>query len=215
MATALTQSLRSAGALALVAIIGTSLLTAVDALTADRIAEQERRVILEQLAQIIPAEHDNVLLEDRITFRDERHFPSGQTVTAYRLRLSGRPAGVILRFAAVRGYNGQIGLLAGIDMDGSLQGVRVTSHRETPGLGDLIEVEKSDWIRDFNGRSLADPAPDRWAVKRDGGAYDQFTGATITPRAVVEAVRMALEYYEANREFIFSSPADPVAGNAP
>ena len=99
MATALTQSLRSAGALALVAIIGTSLLTAVDALTADRIAEQERRVILEQLAQIIPAEHDNVVLEDRITFRDERHFPNGQTVTAYRLRLSGRPAGVILRFA--------------------------------------------------------------------------------------------------------------------
>jgi len=198
--------LRSAAALGLVALVGTTLLTGVDWLTAGRIAEQERRVVLEQLGQIIPDQYDNSLLEDKITLMDEYFFPKGQQVTVWRARSKGKPVAAILKFNAVNGYNGNITLLAGINMDGSLRGVRVISHKETPGLGDAIDIEKSDWVRDFTGRSLANPANEKWKVKREGGEFDQFTGATITPRAVVDAVRLALEFFADNQELLFESP---------
>lgn len=207
--------LKSAAALGFVAVIGTSLLTGVDALTADRIAAQERRVILEQLGQIIPREYDNSLLEDRIVLSDENHFPKGQLVTAYRARLNNQPVAVVLKFNAVNGYNGNISLLAGINIDGTLRGVRVISHKETPGLGDAIEIEKSNWINIFEGKSLKKPELPQWTVKRDGGSFDQFTGATITPRAVVDAVKLALEYFETHRQFLFEAAADPSGSSAP
>jgi electron transport complex protein RnfG len=204
--------LRSAAALGLVAIIGTALLSGIDRLTADRIAAQERRVVLEQLNQLVPpAMYDNALHEDRITLQDERYFPQGQQVVAYRARRQNQPVAVILRFAAVNGYNGRIGLMAGVDMDGRLTGVRVTAHKETPGLGDAIELDRSDWLRAFDGASLQDPAEQDWAVRRDGGAFDQFTGATITPRAVVEAVRLALEYHGRHRDSLFATTAQEAA----
>ena len=204
---------RSAAALGLVAIAGTALLTGVDRLTEDRIAEQERRVILQQLGQIIPEHYDNEILDDRISLRDEAYFPNGQEVTAYRARLGGAPLAVVLKLKAVNGYNGDINMLAGINFDGSMRGVRIISHKETPGLGDAIESEKSDWLLDFSGKSLGQPAPDKWAVKREGGVFDQFTGATITPRAVVDAVRLALEYFQANREMLFDQAADAAGSN--
>jgi electron transport complex protein RnfG len=155
-----TGLLRSAAALGLVAVIGTVLLAGTHQLTEERIAEQERRVVLEQLGQILPpSAYDNSLQDDRITLRDEQFFPGGQEVVAYRARENGEPVAVIFRFKATRGYNGDIGLLAGILADGRLAGVRVTSHSETPGLGDAIEVAKSDWILGFGGRSLGDPEP--------------------------------------------------------
>jgi len=201
---------RSALSLGLVAVIGTALLSGVHQLTAGRIAEQERRVVLEQLGQIIPPDrYDNQLQDDWFAFSDETCFPRGQRVIAYRARRGGQPVAVILRFAAVDGYSGPIDLLAGIEPDGRLAGVRVTAHRETPGLGDAIEAEKSDWIRDFDGKSLAAPATSGWAVRRDGGVFDQFTGATITPRAVVKAVQAALEYHDRNREALYTAPATP------
>lgn len=205
---------RSAVSLGLVAIIGTTLLTGVDKLTAERIREQERRVILERLGQIIPENHDNSLLDDRFTFRDEQHFPKGQTVTAYRARIRGEPVAVVLKFTAVNGYSGDIHLLTGINADGSLRGVRVTGHRETPGLGDGIELAKSDWILGFDGRSLGNPSRDAWAVRRDGGDFDQFTGATITPRAIVHAVRLALEFFETNRSLLFRTETEHSGGEA-
>ena len=165
-------------------------------------------MILQQLGQIVPSGHyDNAMHEDFFRFRDETHFPQGQEVTAYRARSGGRPVAVILRFDATNGYNGPIRLLVGIDRSGRLAGVRVVSHRETPGLGDAIEAAKSDWILGFAGKSLADPAPPGWAVRRDGGTFDQFTGATITPRAVVEGVRRALDFFEDNRAFLFDAAA--------
>jgi electron transport complex protein RnfG len=173
-------------------------------------------MVLEQLGQVLPPDrYDNAMHEDYITFRDEQHFPRGQEVTAYRARVSGQPVAVILRFDAVDGYNGPIRLLAGIGRGGRLTGVRVVSHRETPGLGDGIEAARSDWIRGFEGKSLADPAPPGWAVERDGGEFDQFTGATITPRAVVEAVQRALEYYELNGPALFEEPAAAPRDMAP
>ncbi|MGH8035858.1 MAG: RnfABCDGE type electron transport complex subunit G, partial [Lysobacterales bacterium] len=102
-------------------------------------------------------------------------------------------------------------LLVGINADGSLTGVRVTSHKETPGLGDALDTARSEWILGFSGRSLDNPEPAGWAVRKDGGVYDQFTGATITPRAVVKAVHGALEYFKDNRAALFDHPADPIS----
>lgn len=204
----LTALFKSGGALTLVAIIGSALLAGVYLLTADRIEQQERRVILEQLGQIIPQQYDNAILDDVIHFQDEAYFPGGQTVTAWRVRQQNKAVSLVLRFAAMKGYNGRIELLAGINHDGSLRGVRVISHKETPGLGDGIELRKSDWILQFGGQSIGAPPLEDWAVKRDGGNFDQFTGATITPRAIVEAVRLALEYFETHREPLFEAAAE-------
>lgn len=201
--------LRSAASLGLVAIAGTTLLSGVHRLTAERIADQERRAMLSQLGEILPADrYDNDLHEDRFVFSNETYFPGGQQVTAYRARRSGEPVAVILRFAAPDGYNGPIRLLAGIAADGRLTGVRVVSHKETPGLGDPIEIEKSDWIRSFEGKSLSAPAPTEWKVERDGGVFDQFTGATITPRSVVAGVRRALQYHESHRDILFEAQSE-------
>lgn len=210
MNTARISFTKSALSLGLVAIIGTTLLSGVDRVTAERIAQQERRVVLQQLGQIIPpGRYDNALQDDLFTFTDETWFPQGQQVVAYRARRNGQPVAVILRFAAVDGYSGPIDLLAGIEADGRLAGVRVITHRETPGLGDAIEAGKSDWIRSFDGKSLGAPPAAEWTVRRDGGAFDQFTGATITPRAVIRAVRLALEYHERHRDLLYSTEATP------
>jgi electron transport complex protein RnfG len=207
--------IRSAAALGLVALIGTTLLAGVDRLTAERIAAQERRVVLERLAQIVPPEHDNDLLADRITFTDERYFPNRQQVVAYRARRGTEPLAVVLEFAAVDGYNGNIRLLVGVDFGGRLRGVRVVSHKETPGLGDAIELGKSDWILAFAGKSLDNPEPAGWAVRADGGDFDQFTGATITPRAVVDAVQGALEFFGSHRDDLFrQAEAQPEEGES-
>ena len=198
---------RSAASLALVAVIGTALLAGVDRLTKTRIAEQEKRAILDQLGQLIsPDLYNNELQQDLFSFQDDLYFPKGQTVIAYRARLDGKAVAVILKMVAVNGYNGKINLLVGINENGTLCGVRVTSHKETPGLGDAIEVERNDWILGFYGRALDNPPPDGWAVKRDGGEFDQFTGATVTPRAVVDAVRLALEFFAEHKSFLFESP---------
>ncbi len=199
--------LRSAASLALVAVVGTALLAGVDRLTKARIAEQEKRAILDQLGQLISPElYNNELQHDLFSFQDDLYFPKGQTVVTYRARLDGKAVAVVLKMAAVNGYNGKINLLVGINENGTLCGVRVTSHKETPGLGDAIEVERNDWILGFYGRALDNPPPDGWAVKRDGGEFDQFTGATVTPRAVVEAVRLALEFFAKHKSFLFESP---------
>ena len=198
----------SAASLALVAVIGTALLAGVDRLTKARIAEQEKRAVLDQLGQLIsPDLYNNELQQDLFSFQDDLYFPKGQTVIAYRARLNGKAVAVVLKMAAVNGYNGKINLLVGIYENGTLSGVRVTSHKETPGLGDAIEVERNDWILGFYGRALDNPPPDGWAVKRDGGEFDQFTGATVTPRAVVDAVRLALEFFAEHKSVLFESPA--------
>ena len=125
----------------------------------------------------------------------------------YLARKDGRINTVIIPAIAPDGYTTQIKILVGIHADGSIAGVRVTEHRETPGLGDKIETRKSDWIQGFNGLSLGNPAGEGWAVKKDGGQFDSFTGATITPRAVVSAVHRALLYFRDHKEPVFQAPA--------
>ncbi len=206
------NSWRSALALGLIAILGTALLAVVNQLTRDRIDAQERRAVLKQLEQLVPApRYDNALHDDVYTFADSRWFPGDQLVTVYRARWQGQPVAAVFRLLARDGYNGDIRLLVGVNANGTLAGVRVISHKETPGLGDAIEISRSNWILDFDGRSLDKPQLRGWAVKRDGGVFDQFTGATITPRAVVNAVRRTLEYYAVHGDTVFSQPAeDPV-----
>ena len=200
--------IRSGLLLGLIALLGTALLTGVNALTHERIAEQEKRRVLQQLNAILPAaSYNNNLLEDVVEITDEALFQHPAPVTVYRARMDDQPVAVLMAVTAPDGYNGDIRLLAGFDNSGRVLGVRVVSHRETPGLGDPIEIEKSDWILSFMNKSLLNPQAGGWAVKRDGGEFDQFTGATISPRAVVKAVHNALVYFDANRQSLFESDA--------
>jgi electron transport complex protein RnfG len=167
--------------------------------TATRIAAAEREAQVRALAEILPAgSYDNHLLDNRIELNaPELGHRSPQS--AYLALKGGEPSALILPITAPDGYSGAIHLLVGIFADGRLAGVRALSHRETPGLGDKIELAKSDWIRSFEGKSLSDPNEDGWAVKKDRGDFDQFAGATITPRAVVKAVHGALRYFDKHR----------------
>jgi electron transport complex protein RnfG len=195
--------------LLLFAAAGTTLVAYTFEKTRDQIAANERATLLRKLHRLIPADqHDNVLLEDTITVRDEALLGSAEPVTVYRARSNGEPVALVIAAIAPDGYSGSIRLLVGINVDGTLSGVRVIAHRETPGLGDAIDETRSDWIYIFDGKSLQAPDVSRWAVKKDGGDFDQLTGATITPRAVVKAARNALLYYRDHQEALFA-PAAP------
>ena len=167
--------------------------------TATRIAAAEREAQVRALAEILPAgSYDNHLLDNRLELNaPELGHRSPQS--AYLALKDDQPSALILPVTAPDGYSGAIHLLVGIFADGRLAGVRVLGHKETPGLGDKIELAKSDWVRSFEGKSLSDPGEDGWAVKKDRGEFDQFAGATITPRAVVKAVHGALRYFDKHR----------------
>ncbi len=199
-------TLRSALLLGAFALAGALLVAGIHAYTAPRITDNERQVLLRGIDDVIPKDaYDNDILEDTVTLRDPL-LGTDEPVTAYLARKGGRPTGVILPVVAPNGYSGPIRLLVGILADGSIGGVRVLAHKETPGLGDKIQRPHSDWILGFQGRSLGSPPPDQWAVKRDGGAFDQFTGATISPRAVVGAVKSALVYFQTHRDRLLAKP---------
>ena len=190
--------------LGLFAVVGTGLVALTYDGTAERIAENERESLLRSLHQIIsPDSHDNDIYTDIIQVTDPL-LGTSQPVTIYRARQGKEPVAAVIASIAPDGYGGEIKLLVGILYDGTLAGVRVVSHKETPGLGDAIEAERSDWILGFNGRSLGNPEEKRWKVKKDGGVFDQFTGATITPRAVVQGVYNTLRYYQKHREELFA-----------
>ncbi|WP_052501535.1 electron transport complex subunit RsxG [Thiomicrospira microaerophila] len=186
--------LRAAGLLSLFVVVSVGLLIGVNAFTKPKIAEAERLALLQTINQVMPAErYNNSLIEDSIEVEAPEFLGANQT-RIYRARLDNQPAGLVIETIAPNGYSGNIYLLVGVLADGTVAGVRVLSHRETPGLGDKIELRKDNWILSFNGKNLTTDNARRWAVKRDRGEFDQFTGATITPRAIVGAVRNTLEY---------------------
>ncbi|MEY6433244.1 electron transport complex subunit RsxG [Thioalkalicoccus limnaeus] len=194
-------------------LIAAALLAVGDLLTRGPIAERRAEDLKASLSQVLPPQiHDNDLLAHPLTLPGR----NGQPLTIYRALHGYQVTGVA--FGAVgRGYAGPIELLIGIDAQGRVLGARVLSHSETPGLGDKIEVIRDDWILSFNGRTLEDPPRERWAVAKDGGDFDQFTGATITPRAVVGAVRESLEFFADHRETLTAAaviiehdPEEPV-----
>lgn len=164
---------------------------------------------LDVLAMLLPAgSYDNQPAEDHIELTDAALLGSAGPLPVYRARMAGQPVAAILTVVARQGYVGPIRLLVSIGVDGQVLGVRVVAHQETPGLGDRIDATKSGWIGGFTGRSLGDPAAGRWALRRDGGEFDAITGATVTSRAVVDAVRDAAEYFATHRAAIFGRPLE-------
>ncbi|MFW5909876.1 MAG: electron transport complex subunit RsxG [Thiohalospira sp.] len=196
------------GILALFAVVGTGLVALTHEATDERITENRRAATLETFHELIPEErYDNDPVADAITVTAPEALGSKDPLTVYRARRDGEPVAAVLTAVAPDGYGGPIRLLVAVNRDGTLAGVRVVNHSETPGLGDAIEADRSDWIQDFVGRSLGDPPREDWRVEKDGGVFDQFTGATITPRAVVAAVRRALTYFENHRRELFARGA--------
>lgn len=164
--------------------------------THEPIAERQAEDLLESLSQVLPDSlHDNNLLGNAISIPDG----SGRPLTIYRAMKEQQITGFAYRTTA-QGYAGDIDIMLGIDPQGELVGVRVLAHAETPGLGDKIEVAKNNWILGFNGRSLSNTSETQWHVKKDGGGFDQFSGATITPRGVVAAVHEGLMFFKAHRD---------------
>jgi electron transport complex protein RnfG len=184
-------------------LFGVGLVAVTHALTDERIAANERLSLLRKLEAIVPpGSADNDIVSDLIEVRSPELL--GTEVTqVYRARSEGRPVAVILNPVVPDGYAGPIQLLVSVLSDGTLGGVRVVSHHETPGLGDRIEEQKSDWVLSFNGRSLGDPPEAKWKVQRDGGVFDQFTGATITPRAIVRTVKNTLRFVKEQGEALY------------
>ena len=173
--------------------------------TVDDIKYNEKLTLLKKLNTIIPANrYDNDLLLDTLTIQPSSLLNTKEKTQVYRARNKGQNVAVVFSSVAPSGYNGPIQLLIGIFENGQIAGVRIIKHRETPGLGDAVSITYSDWILGFNKKSLSNPKKRQWKVKRDGGIFDQFTGATITPRAVVNAVHDALLYFEKNKVTLFS-----------
>jgi electron transport complex protein RnfG len=204
---------RNSALLALFAVVTTLLIAGTYLQTRDRIALEERKAEEKALLEIVPrSRHDNSMLDDTIPLaagtlglrKDKR---------IYIARQQGVVVAAIIPATAPDGYSGEIDLIVGVNADGTIAGVRALRHKETPGLGDKVDLKKSDWILGFNGRSLRNPQLPGWAVKKDKGVYDQFTGATITPRAVVSATLRALQYAQAHSAILFApAPLSAVPG---
>lgn len=208
MSRSVKPALQAAGLLGLVALAAVGLLAWIESATRDRIAAAEHAARLQALSAVLtPGRWDNAPFEDVVLVLAPRWLGREEPMQVWRARAGDEPAQLIVQTTAPRGYSGPIEMLVGVDAGGRVVGVRVTRHQETPGLGDAIEPRRSDWIDDFAGRSLGDPSPERWRVRRDGGDFDQFTGATITPRAVVNAVADTLAFVEAHAERLYAAPA--------
>lgn len=193
----------SAGILGIFAVIGTAMVAYTNDTTYARVEANKRDFTLKKLHEIIsPKAHDNDLESDTIQVTDPL-LGSKTPMLVYRARKDGKPIAAIIQTIAPEGYSGNIYMLVGIRVDGTLLGVRVTDHQETPGLGDNIDTSKSNWILQFDNRSLENPSPADWKVKRDNGAFDQITSATISSRAVTKAVYNTLEYFKQHHQELF------------
>lgn len=189
------------------ALVTTGLIAITFDETKPLIDEQRAQQKLTTLNEVIPPSlYNNQLYMDCITVSAPTLGDEPKSV--YRARMDGADMAVAIEFTAPDGYSGDIDLLAGIDANGDVLGVRALYHQETPGLGDKIEMSVSDWMLSFNGKSYNEDKAKRWQVKKDGGQFDQFTGATITPRAVVASVANALAYFNANEAMLFNTPTN-------
>ncbi len=183
--------------------IGATLVAVTEFGTHERILENERQALLRQLYEIVPKQQvDNDILAHALTV-NAREALGQESSLVYVGEKGKQLSAMVFQATLPDGYSGPIRLLVGVDGNGVLLGTRVIAHKETPGLGDKIEKEKSDWILGFTGKSLTDPKLDRWKVKKDGGDFDQFTGATVTPRAVVNGVKRVLLYFDQQRDALY------------
>lgn len=197
MKSMLKSAARGAAIMIAFAVVFTGLMAVVYSLTKTIVAGNEERARLSLITQVLPAgSYDNNVLTEMKTIHDvalgdgEHHI--------YVARKAGQAVGLVVEATAPDGYSGAISMLVGVTSSGELTGVRVVTHKETPGLGDYIDIAKSEWIHIFDGKSLKNPSPQGWAVKKDGGEFTHMAGATISPRAVVNAVHRALGYVDAH-----------------
>lgn len=203
------HTLKTAITMIAFAFVGTALLAYIFEITRAPIEASEKEARLALFKQILPeSAHDNDLLKDTVEIAPSELLGNALPSEANVAKLNNKIAGVILEAIAHDGYSGDIKLLIAIRADGSISGVRVLAHKETPGLGDYIDVLHSNWIKLFNDESLSKTAAKQlieteWHVKKDGGKFDYMVGATITPRAVVKAVFKALQFFEAKKQTLF------------
>ena len=211
------KSIRSNSiALALFALATALVLSSVDNLTRDKIDYAERMAAQRALLEIVPPErHNNDLLLDTQpvpeAFWSVLGLDKGGNI--HIARYNGQPIAAIIPTVTPDGYSGDIAMIIGVNSEGTIAGVRVVQHKETPGLGDKIDLKKNNWILSFDGKSLSNTATSEWAVKKDGGQFDQFTGATITPRAVINQVVATLVYFNQDSERLFTQPQVKGADN--
>lgn len=191
--------------LSIFAICSTSLVVFTKYNTRDKIIKNERQTLLKALNDVVPeTQYNNKILNDTLYLAPNKQLGTNHISKVYRARLNGIPVATVLTIIAPDGYNGKIKILVGIAFDGHLIGARVIQHKETPGLGDKIDIKKTAWILSFKGLSLFDYNSSKWKVRKDGGEFHQFTGATVTPRAVVTAIKKSLLYFDVHCDGLFA-----------
>jgi len=209
--TAATMATRTAIILFIFTICFTAVLAGVYLLTKPAIDASTALEKMRAIGEVLPqSNYDNELLKDTLELPPTAELGLDDKSTVYRARRSGAPAALVLEAIAPDGYSGKIRLLVGVNSDGTLSGVRVTQHKETPGLGDYIDAKKDKnkerpWINQFDGLALEKVGPRNWKVKKDGGHFDSIAGATISPRAVVKAVAKTLKYVAENRDRLYAA----------
>ena len=202
----LTAIRNSAAGLGIFAVVTAGAIALTQVSTEERISKNIAEQQAKALYEIVPKDSiDNELLEDTFIIEDAS-LTGTETATGFRARRNGQVETIIMPVSAPDGYTGAISLIVGINRDSSVAGVRVLAHKETPGLGDKIELKKSDWILSFNNQQYHGNDDTDWAVKKDGGRFDQFTGATITPRAIVNATAAAITYFRKHQTALLDDP---------
>lgn len=192
--------------LAVIAAICTALVALTFQATKDRIAANEKALLEQSLQPALAGTfYDSGVSESRLVLTPPHGLPGNDPAVIYRVFAEGAPVAALFAVTARDGFSGPIRILVGINVDGTVTGVRILQHRETPGLGDKIESARSDWVFQFDGRSMGDPVAMGWAIEIDGGEFDQLTGASVTPRAIIKAIRDTLIYFEDHRDAIFLS----------
>jgi electron transport complex protein RnfG len=203
--TILKHATKTAITLVAFAFVGTAMLAYVFDITRAPIEANEKEARLALFKQILPeSTYDNDLLKDSVEIAPNELLGNRQPTVANIAKLNHKTAGVILEAIAHDGYSGDIKLLIAIRADGSISGVRVLAHKETPGLGDYIDIAHGNWIKLFNDESVNKTPIEQWRVKKDGGKFDYMVGATITPRAVVKAILKSLQFFETNKQALFA-----------
>ena len=204
------MALRTAAILFVFVILFTGILSAAYLWTKPAIEASAAEEKMKLVDEVLPrAEYDNALLSDTLTLPPTPQLGLDEPSTLYRARMSGKPVALVFDAVAPDGYAGKVRLLIALRADGAVAGVRVTRHKETPGLGDYVEVKKDKnkarpWITQFTGMSLAQVADSEWKLKKDGGRIDYYAGATVTPRAVSKAILKAVKWATAHHDQIFA-----------
>jgi electron transport complex protein RnfG len=200
--------IRTGLTLAMIAAVCTALVAATYQVTRERIAANEKALLEQSLQPALAGVFfDSGVSESRLVLAPPHDLPGNDAAVIYRVFAAEQPVAALFAVTARNGFSGPIRILLGIEYDGTVTGVRILQHRETPGLGDKIDSTRSEWVFQFNGRSMGEPHITGWAIKSDGGEFDQLTGASITPRAVIKAIRDTLIYFDVHRDEIFLAEA--------